>query len=501
MCGIGGVVLDSMGDLPDLPERLAAMAAAMIHRGPDDGGQFITSNSRAGLVNRRLAIRDLSAAGHMPMGNAAGTVWITYNGEIYNTDALRGELEHAGYGFRSSSDTEVILHGYEAWGDEVVARLRGMFALAILRVEPDSGQAQQLLLARDPLGIKPLYYTQTGGRLAFASELKALRAARLIGTEIEPQALAGYLMLGAVPNPLTIYREAQALPPGSLLKWEAGCITQRTYWRLPTEIDEGVDEAEALETVRAALHEAVRIRLVSDVPLGAFLSGGLDSSAIVALMRAATNGTLRTCSMVFDEAAYNEAPFARAMAEAVGAEHYERRITADDVRREFAAILHSLDQPSIDGVNAYFVSQTARQAGLTVALSGLGGDELFGGYPNTFQGVPQMLRAIRWTQRVPGGARAVQAGLRVFARRQPWRRVDEALGRPASAASAYLVRRGLFSPGEVPNLLCADLAQAVTFDPVQHVAERAGVAASAGPNGQVSRAVTRQARSGSAGRR
>ena len=474
MCGISGIAVREPQAGVDLQAGLVAMCAAQTARGPDDTGYCVTPDGRAGLGNNRLAIRDLSPAGHMPMSNAAGTVWITYNGEIYNADELRRELEQAGYTFRSTSDTEVILHGYEAWGAPVVERLRGMFAFAIVQLTA-TGRTQRLVLARDHLGIKPLYYTQASGGLAFASELKALRAAQLIGCEVDPQALSGYLMLGAVPNPLTIYREARALPPATYLIWEAdGGLREQTYWQLPTDTDERRDRAEAVATVRDLLSEAVRIRLVSDVPLGAFLSGGLDSSVIVALMRAATNGPIRTCAMTFDETAYNEGPYARAMADAIGAEHYERTITPADLQREFEPILQALDQPSVDGVNTYFVSQTARQAGLTVALSGLGGDELFGGYPNTFQGVPQMQRALRWTQAVPGGTRAARAGLRVFAPQQPWRRVAEALGRPASAASAYVVRRGLFTPGEVCALLNDDLAEVCDFDPVQHVADRAG---------------------------
>jgi asparagine synthase (glutamine-hydrolysing) len=199
---------------------LTALCSAQTARGPDDTGQYVSPDGRVGLGNNRLAIRDLSPAGHMPMSNADQTVWITYNGEIYNTDDLRRELEGLGYVFRSTSDTEVILHGYEAWGERVVERLLGMFAFAIAQIDPPSGRTLRLLLARDQLGIKPLYYAQANGRLAFASELRALRAARLIGSEINPQALAGYLMLGAVPNPMTIFREAQALPPASYLIWE-----------------------------------------------------------------------------------------------------------------------------------------------------------------------------------------------------------------------------------------------------------------------------------------
>jgi asparagine synthase (glutamine-hydrolysing) len=255
------------------------------------------------------------------------------------------------------------------------------------------------------------------------------------------------------------------------LTWDNGKITVQPYWQLPVQIDQSRDYGEAVETIRTLLLEAVRIRLVSDVPLGAFLSGGLDSSVIVRLMRAATNGIIRTCSMTFAEAAYSEAPYSQAMAEAVGAEHFERVISSEDVKNEWDHIFAAMDQPTIDGVNTYFVSQTARQAGLTVALSGLGGDELFGGYPNTFQDVPRVLRALRLAQGVPGGVLLARTALDVIPGQARWTRIKDALTFPASAASAYLTRRGLFSPGEVCELLQPDLWRMGTadFEPATYV--------------------------------
>jgi asparagine synthase (glutamine-hydrolysing) len=484
MCGIAGIAVQPEHSLSDLRERLGAMAREMAHRGPDDDGIMITDDGRAGLASRRLAIRDLSPAGHMPMANEARTVWITYNGEIYNAGELRAELEAADYCFRSRSDTEVVLRGYEAWGVEVTNRLRGMFAFAILDDRPAAGDGvaagspgRRLFLARDPMGVKPLYYARCPDAFVFASELKALLACGLVGSEVNPAGLVGYLLMGSVPNPLTIYQDVRALPPATRLTVQperAGPAIEETYWRLSAEEGEPVDLSEAVETIGALLAESVRIRLVSDVPLGAFLSGGLDSSSVVAFMREATGGLIRTCSMTFDEPGYSEARYARAVADAVGADHYERVITAGELVHEFDAILRALDQPSVDGVNSYFVSQTARQAGLTVALSGLGGDELFGGYPNTFGQVPPVLRALRLARTVPGGAAAARAALGMVPGRR-WTRVRDALARPASPGSAYLTRRGLFSPGEVRALVSPAVWQAGTagFDPVRHVAERA----------------------------
>jgi asparagine synthase (glutamine-hydrolysing) len=476
MCGIAGIVVRPNASLPGMAERLEVMAQAMAHRGPDDQGIYIAPGGRAGLVNRRLAIRDLSPAGHMPMGNSSGTLQITYNGEIYNTLELRAKLEKLNYRFCSNSDTEAILHGYAAWGAGVVHKLRGMFAFAILDRRANAPEGC-LFIARDRLGIKPLYYAATPGAFVFASELKALISSGLVGCEINPAGLAGYLMLGSVPNPLTIYRDVQALEPGCTLTVEAGSApSMRRYWSLPNGEPVQVSTGEAVERVRALLEEAVRIRLVSDVPLGAFLSGGLDSSAVVALMRKATDGPIRTCSMVFEEAEYSEATYARAMAQAAGAEHYERVVTAEDVAGEMDRIMWAMDQPTIDGVNTYFVSQTAREAGLTVALSGLGGDELFGGYASTFRGVPQMLKALRITRAVPGGGALARSAIGLLPDKERWGRVGDALLRPPSLASAYMTRRGLFSPGEVKALLAPDVWQeaARAFDPTRHIMQHAG---------------------------
>jgi asparagine synthase (glutamine-hydrolysing) len=480
MCGIAGIILNANCSHSNVRERLLRMSEAMRHRGPDDAGLYLSPDARVGLVNCRLAIRDLSAAGHMPMGSADDTVWITYNGETYNADELSHELARMGYTFRSTSDTEALLQGYRVWGDHVVERLRGMFAFAILDMAPrnrEGSNARRLLLARDRLGIKPLYYAATAEAFVFASELKALLASGLVSQELDPAALVAYLMLGAVPCPLTIYRDVRALEPGCTLSlvMPRSPLIQR-YWDLPQDTVVAGDTAVTVDHVRALLEDAVRTQLVSDVPLGAFLSGGMDSSSVVALMRAATNGPIRTCSMRFEEAAYSEAPYARAVAQAVGAEHYEQVISAQDVANEIEPILWAMDQPTIDGVNTYFVAKTARQAGLTVALSGLGGDELFGGYANTFDGVPRVLRAVGLARSMPGGARMAGAALSALPVHGRWAKVADALGRPPSLASAYLTCRGLFSPGEVRALVAPEVWRAAmqTFDPIAHIAERAG---------------------------
>ncbi len=488
MCGIAGIVLRPGARPIELRPRLAAMAACMAHRGPDDEGVYVAADGRSGLANRRLAIRDCSPAGHMPMGGPDGGAWISYNGECYNAGELRAELERGGCSFRSSSDTEVLLYAHMAWGEAMLGRLRGMFAFAVHTAGP-AGAPGRLLLARDRLGIKPLYYADTPAALVFASELKALLASGLVGREIDPAALAAYLQLGSVPSPLTIYREVRSLEPGHTLSMAldgAGPPQLRRYWELPHEAGEPLSATDAEERTRDLLRDAVRSHMVSDVPLGAFLSGGLDSSSVVALMREASAGPIRTCSMVFAEQGYSEGTYARAVAEAVGAEHYERVLTGAEVEGELDRILWAMDQPTHDGVNTYFVAQTARQAGLTVALSGLGGDELFGGYPNTFEGVPRTLRAMELAGRVPGAGALAGAAVAALPVQQRWAKVAAGVGRPTSMASAYLVQRGLFAPAEARALLGPELwAQAQSFDPLRQIAERAGAGE---PFGWVSRA-------------
>jgi asparagine synthase (glutamine-hydrolysing) len=466
MCGIAGIILKPNQPLSDLRERLNRMQSAMHHRGPDDSGMFVDSTERIGLVNRRLAIRDLSPAGHMPM--TTGKTWITYNGEVFNADELRQELIHQGCHFQSTSDTEVILQGYEAWGLSVVDRLRGQFAFVIADFREDA--TGKVFLVRDRLGIKPLYYAATSEAFVFASELKALQASGLISTEISPVSIVAYLTMGSVPYPMTIYRDIQGLEPATILELDTITPKKRTYWQLPSANDQVENPEGLVERVRSRLSEAVNIRLISDVPLGAFLSGGLDSSSVVALMRQASNGSIRTCSMVFEEAEYSESTYSRAVAEQLGTEHFERVITQHDVIDRLDHIFSSIDQPSIDGVNTYFVSLTAREAGLTVALSGLGGDELFGGYSNTFSGIPELVRNLQMVHSVPGAPQLIQFATQIMQEKR-WLKLSDAAQRPPSLASAYIVRRGLFSLTEVKQMVTPEVwnAAVAEFDPVDFI--------------------------------
>lgn len=458
MCGLAGVMVAAGPASAEARAALERMRALQRHRGPDDAGTRWLTGARVGLANCRLSVRDLSQAGHMPMC-AKEDVCITYNGEIYNADELRVELTRAGHRFTSHSDTEVLLRGFLQWQEKVLLRLRGMFAFALY-----DARSQTLLLARDPLGIKPLYYSRTAP-FCFASELRALAGGGMVSREIDEEALSAYLQLGSIPAPLTIYRDVAALPAGhfGIIHVDgAGGIDVRRYWHARAPL-----KPATLPDVMTALQEAVASHLVSDVPVGAFLSGGLDSSTVVALAARARAEPLQTCSIAFASRTHDESPMARAVARELGTVHHERLVTAEDFLAGLDGFMTAMDQPSIDGFNTYFVAETASQIGWKVALSGLGGDELFGGYPS-FRGVPRLLRALS-SARVLAGGGAGHA-IRAVTRSDRWRKVAEATRQPVSAASAFLVFRGLFTRTETAALL----KSSQQFDAVDHVAGRAG---------------------------
>ncbi|OLD65976.1 MAG: asparagine synthase (glutamine-hydrolyzing) [Acidobacteria bacterium 13_1_40CM_2_68_5] len=374
MCGIFGIVGDPVTDAID------RACDAMRHRGPDDRGAYLDAG--AGLGMTRLAILDLSRAGHQPMGTDDNSLWIVHNGEVYNFGEERSRLEAKGLRFRSYTDTEVILRLYEELGPACVDRLRGMFAFAVWDTRD-----RRLFAARDRLGIKPLYYTWNGRRLVFASELKALLASGLVEGRLSMEGLALYLTFGYVPSPCTLIEGVQALQPGHHLTLEKGRLTVRRYWDLPTGSDRPASppagERETAAQLRALLKESVRLRLISDVPVGAFLSGGIDSGAVVALMAEARSGPVRTFSVGFDEAGrdLDETDDAGLLAKHLGTDHTRRIVTGRDVAEIVDRLGRALDQPSFDGINSYLVSQVARTS-VTVALMGVGGDELFAGYPH-----------------------------------------------------------------------------------------------------------------------
>lgn len=402
MCGIAG--LWGSGD----PGALRSMTDAMVHRGPDDGGTWervLPDGTFVGLGNRRLAIIDLSPAGHMPMANDDGSVVLTYNGELYNTPELRARLEGLGHRFRSSTDTEVVLRGYEAWGEDVVGRLEGMFALALV----DLRERPQLLLARDAFGVKPLYYSVRGGSLAFASEVKALLRGPGQRAALDPAALNRLLTFLWVPDPHTLFQGVATLPAGHLATWREGGLRVRRYWEPtlpPAGIGYPAGEEELVEEVRHLLARSVRRQMVSDVPIGAFLSAGLDSSAIVALMAQASSEPVRTYTITFParhrvgEKTLDDPAVAARTAERFGCRHQEI-VVEPDVADLLPGLVAQMDVPVGDPavLTAYLVCREARKT-VTVLLSGVGGDEVYAGYRK--HAAARMAEIYR---RLPGGLR------------------------------------------------------------------------------------------------
>lgn len=378
MCGIHGIYRHDQARIE--PGLIARMADRMVHRGPDDVGAFFDHPCAIGM--RRLSIIDL-AGGHQPIANAARTTWVVCNGEIYNYRELQQEIRQAGIGLRTNSDTEVIVHLYDLHGPAFVERLNGMFAFAIW-----DARRRRLLLGRDRLGIKPLYLLTHPGMTAFASEAKALLALPGVSREVEPGALIDYLSYGYVGGPASMLRGIRKLAPATLMSIDAGGVRENVYWRVPTEVDHGPDRAHWVAAVREQVAASVRSQMVSDVPVGAFLSGGIDSSAVVAHMaaqqRAHSPAPIRTFSIGFEggraERLYNELPQARSTARHFGTHHREI-IVRPDILRLVPQLLAQLDEPVADSafITTALIAQFACQD-VKVILSGVGGDELFGGY-------------------------------------------------------------------------------------------------------------------------
>jgi asparagine synthase (glutamine-hydrolysing) len=365
VCGICGIASTNGSAVTD---RVAAMSATLVHRGPDSFGEF--SDGDVALAARRLSIIDLET-GDQPIANEDGTLHVIQNGEIYNYRELRRELERAGHHFRTQGDTEVLLHLYEEHGDRFAERLRGMFAIAIW-----DAPHRRLVLARDRFGIKPLYYRAADNELAFASELRALPRG-----EIDLDALEAFLAFNSIPAPLTIFREIRKLPPGHLLSWEDGRVELRRFARpAPLEELREDEEAELVEELRSRLRDSVRAHLVSDVPVGVLLSGGVDSAFLAALAAEESSETLRTFSIGFEERSFDELAGARLVAERYGTQHREL-VLRPDAALLLPALAEAFDEPFADSsaLPTYLVSQLAA-SDVKVALSGEGGDELFGGY-------------------------------------------------------------------------------------------------------------------------
>lgn len=395
MCGIAGVISarHGSGEREGIVRRIIARQR---QRGPDDEGLVSSGPATIGMC--RLAIID-PAHGHQPMVTPDGRFHLVFNGAIYNHRELRAGLVAGGYSFQTNSDTEVLLAAYAEWGEACLPRLRGMFAFAVWDT-----QERTLFAARDPLGIKPLYYAELpDDTFVFASELNALITSGLMSREIDPVAVGDYLAWFAVPAPRTIYRGIANLPPGHAVKVDAsGRCNVAPWWRLPeSKPHQPLRRYEDfVQTLRGQLEDTIRAHRVADVPVGAFLSGGLDSTAVVALMSATGAGRLKTFSLIFNEAEYSEQTPARLAAQTFGTDHHEEILTGRQVATDMPRIIESFDQPTGDGINTYYVSRAAHAGGVKVALSGLGGDELFGGYPS-FHDMPRFARYIPLWRQLP----------------------------------------------------------------------------------------------------
>ncbi|MGE3275486.1 MAG: asparagine synthase (glutamine-hydrolyzing) [Vicinamibacterales bacterium] len=447
MCGIAGFVdAPGTGSHPAEPARdsLTRMCDAIRHRGPDEEGTWVGDGVALGM--RRLSIIDL-ATGQQPIFSENGQVCTVFNGEIYNFRELRAELSACGHHFRSASDTEVIVHGYEEWGADVVSRLRGMFGLAVW-----DARDRSLLVARDRMGIKPLYVHERGGRLAFASEIKSLLALPGVPRELDPAALDHYLSFLYTPRDGSIFAGIRKLPPGHLLEWRDGTMRVRRYWDPPASETFTGSPEEAVEALHDVLRDAVRSHMVSDVPLGAFLSGGIDSSVVVALMAQAGQGPVRTFSIGFAGGSGDERPYAREVARRYGTEHHEFVVEPDALRILDALVSH-FDEPFGDAsaIPTWYVSELARRH-VTVALSGDGGDELFGGYER-YLPHPRVAAFDRWSP--PGAGRLAGAAAAILPRGARGRAFLRHVA--MDPQSRYVDDMRFFGPDDKAALLTSDL--------------------------------------------
>lgn len=463
MCGITGIFSYHKNAPPVDETELLKIREHMVTRGPDGAGLWVSPDRHIGLAHRRLSIIDLSESGAQPMLDEESGNRIAFNGEIYNYESLQVELKTLGHHFKSTSDTEVLLKLYAEYGQNMVLKLRGMFTLAIW-----DKQKNGVFLARDPFGIKPLYFADDGKTLRFASQVKALIAGGKVDTNIEPAGHVGFYLWGHVPEPYTFYRGIRSFPPGTSL-WidRSGKREQVEFFGLRKELRQNQDHRQsgssraALEELHNELLDSVRHHLIADVPVGVFLSAGLDSTTLVALATQTGVKDLNTITLGFKEFANtknDEVPIAENVARQYDTRHQTSWIRKEDFSASFTQLLNAMDQPSIDGVNTYFVCQAARKAGLKVALSGLGGDELFGGY-SSFREIPRMVGMFGGISKIPGVGRGFCRISAPILKQFTSPKYAGLLEYGGDYAGAYMLRRGLFMPWELPEVLDADLVR------------------------------------------
>ena len=489
MCGIAGLFHYGTVAGPEDRALLDRMSAAMAARGPDSEGVWVSDDAGALFAQRRLAIIDPGPGGWQPRSMDGGRLVANYNGEIYNYRALKAELEAAGCCFASQSDTEVLLHLYDLYGAAMVERLRGMYALSIW-----DRARRTMFFARDPFGIKPLYYADDGRTLRFASQVKALLAGGGIDTTPEPAADVGFLMWGSVPEPFTLYKAIRALPAGHLMTVEAGKPPAiRRFHSIAAVLAGAEHERQAPEGVarmgylRDRIADTVKHHMVADVPVGVFLSAGFDSSLVAQFAALGSAEKLRSVTLGFDEYRGTDNDETEVAARIATHHHADHR-TVWVTRAAFAAerdrLLAAMDQPTIDGTNVYFVSQATASTGLKVALSGIGGDEVFAGYPS-FRQVPEMVRLVEGV----GPLAALGRGFRVVSepllRRFTSPKYAGVLEYGGTYGGAYLLRRGLFMPWELPALLDADYLRQGMAALDSHATLAAAIEGVRSPNGRV----------------
>jgi asparagine synthase (glutamine-hydrolysing) len=451
MCGIVGFLTTQAKPPAQFDGALCSMVDAIAHRGPDDRGSvgLDAGGCSLGLGSTRLAIIDISPAGHQPMRGASHETHIVYNGEVYNFKNLRDGLSQD-FSLKSQTDTEVVLRAYEKWGAGSFSKLRGMFAMAIW-----DGKANKMLLARDPLGIKPLYYYSDDSLFLFASEIRSLLASGMISRTLDPEGVASYLNSGAVEAPATIIKGIKSVLPGHYLAVGASngrlTVEEVNYAaNLFKATSPPRDRAEAVDVLRSTLEGSARLHLLSDVPLAVFLSGGIDSSAIVALISRVSAAKLKTFTVVFEEKHFSEQSYARLVADRFGTEHTEIMLSEKSCYEMMPDALSAMDQPTIDGLNTYVISRAVKQAGVTVALSGLGGDELFAGYPSFRRAV-----RLQGLDRIPHGVREAMAnaGKSLLGRSVYQKKAWQLLADGGSPRSVYSASRQLFSVDEIKELM------------------------------------------------
>lgn len=462
MCGLNGLyAYNTAANSPDR-EELIATRDAMSARGPDGAGEWWSEDKRLGLGHRRLSIIDLSDRAAQPMSSACGRYVVVFNGEIYNYPNLRLELEAAGHVFQSNSDTEVLIHLFARDGEAMVTRLRGMFAFAIW-----DDHRKSLFLARDPYGIKPLYTANDGWTFRFASQVKALIAGGKVSLDPEPAGIVGFHIWGFVPEPFTLYREIRSLPAGHT-QWidQAGPREPSAFASLPAvfsvERSAFAKGSDVVEEVRSAVSESVAAHLLADVEVGLFLSSGVDSGALLGLMRDAGKANVKAITLAFEEFSgtkEDEVPLAAQVARQFGAEHIVRTVSKEEYDRDLPLILEAMDQPSVDGVNTWFIAKAARELGLKVAISGIGGDEILAGYPS-FQDVPLCVSLFRLPSLIPWFGVAARHAIFAMGIRSRSPKAMGIIEYGGTYPGAYMLRRGLFLPSELETLLGREIVEA-----------------------------------------